>query len=130
MKTINVKYWINLGLLSAVLVAAAWIIYGIYLPEYYPRVLPWFLGVVILITAAGQVLLTRALKGNPQKFNSWFMIYKSAKLLIIMTFMVVYMLVVKRNGFSFLISVFVIYLAYMLFEAASLNKESRRQAGQ
>jgi len=129
MKKVDVRYWISLGLVSAVLAAAAWIVFGFYLPQLYPRVLPWFLGVMIVITGTGQVLLTQALKRDPKKFNSWFMIYKSVKILILMTFLVAYLLINRENALSLLISVFVIYLVFLLFEAASLNKVSRREAG-
>jgi hypothetical protein len=121
-------YWVILGLLSVVLAAAASIVFGAIMPEFYPKGLPWFLGLVILITGGGQVLLTWVLKTNPGKFSSWFLIYKSVKLLIRMGVMLIFILTDRENSISFLISVFIIYLVYMLFEAAELNKASRKEA--
>ncbi len=130
MKNVDTMYWVKLGLLSVVLAAAAWIVFGVIMPDFYPKGLPWFLGLMILVTAGGQILLTWALRTNPGKFSSWFMIYKAVKLLIMMGVMLIFILTDRENSIPFLISVFVIYLVYMLFEAAELNKASRKQAEQ
>lgn len=128
MKNVDTLYWVKLGLVSVVLAAAAWIVFGLILPEFYPKGMPWFLGLVILVTAGGQILLTWVLKTNSRKFSSWFLIYKSVKLLLMMGIMLIFILTDRENSISFLISVFVIYLVYMLFEAAELNKASRKEA--
>lgn len=129
MKNVESSYWIFIGLLTTILAVAIWIVFGFVIPELYPRILPFFLAMVVLLTATGQVLLTRALRKDPKKFNSWYLIYKAIKMLIIMTFMLVYVMVKRENGVSFLASVFVIYLTYMIFEAGALNRAARRESG-
>ncbi len=129
MKIVDSSYWISIGLLTAILAVAIWIVFGFVIPEMYPRILPFFLAMVVLLTVTGQVLLTRAVRKDPKKFNSWYLVYKSIKMLIIMTFMLVYIMVNRKNGVSFLASVFVIYLTYMIFEAGALNRAARRESG-
>jgi hypothetical protein len=129
MKNVESSYWLYIGLLTAFLAAAIWIVFGFVIPDVYPRILPLFLAIVALVTAAGQVLLTRAVRKDPKKFSSWYLVYKSVKMLIIMTFILVYILVNRKNGISFLGSVFVIYLSYMIFEAGALNRAARRESG-
>jgi len=129
MKNTDVRYWISLGLITIVMASAMVIVFGYVIPEQYPKILPVFLALVVLITGAGQVLLTRALTSDPKKFNSWYLIYKSVKMLIIMTFMLIHILAHRKNGLAFLGSVFVIYLVYMVFESGSLNRVARRESG-
>jgi cation transport ATPase len=128
MNKTNVSYWVSLGLVTAVMAAAMAIVFGYVIPEQYPAILPFFLALVVLVTGAGQVLLARALQRDPKKFNSWYLIYKSVKMLIIMTFMLIYVLAHRKNGLAFLASVFVIYLVYMVFESRALNQVVRRES--
>jgi hypothetical protein len=127
MKNIETRYWLTLGLVTAALAASIWIVFSFMLPDYYPRILPVFLVMVALITLSGQILLTQALRKDPKKFQSWYLIYKSLKMLIIMAFMLIYVFVNRKNGVAFLGSVFVIYLVYMIFESASLNRAARKE---
>lgn len=128
MRNVELRYWYSIGLLTAVLAAAIWIIFSYVVPDHYPKILPVFLAIVAFFTAAGQVLLTWALKQDPKKFNSWYLIYKTVKMLIIMTIMLIYVMANRKNGIYFLAGVFVIYLAYMLFETGALNQAARRES--
>lgn len=128
MNRIDVRYWIGLAIITLVLAVSAWIVFTFVFPDQYPRILPVFLAIVVLITAAGQVFLTRSLDKEPRKFNSWYMIYKAIKMLIIATFLFIYVILHKKNGISFLVSVFIIYLVFMFFESASLNRVVRKQS--
>jgi glucose uptake protein GlcU len=128
MKKIDFRYWIGLAAVTLALAFAAWLVFSFAFPGSYPRIFPVFLGMVVLITGAGQVLLTKSLAKNPKKFNSWYMIYKALKMLVIATFLVVYVVVRKENGIPFLASVFVIYLVFMVFESVSLTRVAKRQS--
>lgn len=128
MNKTDFRYWIGLATVTLALAAAAWVIFTFVFPDQYPRILPVFLGMVVLITATGQVLVSRSLGKDPKIFNSWYMIYKGIKMLIIATFLVVYILLHKENTIPFLASVFVIYLVFMIFESAALTRAARRQS--
>lgn len=129
MKKVDLQYWIRLGLVTAVLSAVIAMVFVFLLPDQYPKILPWFLGLTVVITAAGQILIVWALQKQGNKFQSWYMIFKSVKMLIIMTFMLVYVFVSKSGGIPFLGSVFVIYLVYMIFESMEIKRAVREAAG-
>jgi hypothetical protein len=129
MNKTDVRYWVSLGLVTVVVAAAMIFVFGYVIPEQYPKILPVFLALVVVITGTGQILLTKALNRDPKKFNSWYLIYKSVKMLIIMTFMLIYVLAHRENGLAFLGSVFLIYLAFMVFESRALNQVVRRDSG-
>jgi hypothetical protein len=128
MKKVDTRYWIELTLITLALVVLGWVAFGYFLPAYYPPALPLLLAVMVIMTAAGQVVLTRLLDQKFTKFNSAFLIYKALKILVLMIFMILYSLLHKDRALPFLGSTFLIYLVFMIFESRSLNRHSRNQA--
>ena len=128
MKIVDTRYWIELTLITLLLIGLGWVTFIWILPGQYPPVLPFMLGTIILLTVSGQVVLTRLLDQKFSKFNSAFMIYKALKILVLMIFMILYSLFHKERALPFLGSTFIIYLVFMIFEARSLNRHSRNQA--
>jgi len=128
MKNVDTRYWIELILITLLLVGSGWVAFVFFLPGQYPPILPVMLVTVVLITAAGQVVLTRLMEQRFSKFNSAFLIYKALKILILMAFMFIYSVLHKERALPFLGSTFIIYLVFMFFESRSLNRQSRKQA--
>ncbi|MFA6126457.1 MAG: hypothetical protein WC699_04050 [Bacteroidales bacterium] len=128
MKNIDTRYWIELTLVTLSLIAIGWVTFIFFLPGLFDAILLVMLGVIVLMTVAGQAILTNLMDQNFSKFNSAFLIYKGAKILILMTFMVIYTITHRKSALPFLGGTFIIYLVYMFFEARSLNRQSRKQA--
>lgn len=127
MKKVDMRYWIELGLVTLGLVVLGFIAFSYLFPGQYSPVLLFMLATLVVITAAGQVILTGLLDQKFSKFNSAFMIYKALKILILMTFMVIYSALHKEHAVPFLVSTFIMYLVFMFFESRSLNRQSRNQ---
>jgi ABC-type methionine transport system permease subunit len=89
--------------------------------------MPVMLGVLVLITASGQVMLTRLMNISFSKFNVGFSIFKAIKFIILMTLMITYSLMHRDQAVPFLITTFILYIAYMIFESRSLNRYSKNQ---
>jgi len=128
MKSVDSRYWIELAVITLILAGLGWVTFIYLLPGQYPPVLPVMLAVLVLVTAAGQVVLSRLLDQKFSKFSSAFLIYKSLKILILMAFMLIYSVLHKEHALPFLGATFIMYLVYMIFESRSLNRQSRRQA--
>ena len=128
MKHVDTRYWIELTIVTLALIALGWIAFIFVFPGQYPPVLPIMLAVLVIMTAAGQVVLTRLLDQRFSKFNSAFLIFKAVKILVLMMFMIIYASVHKEHAVYFLGSTFVMYLVFMIFESRSLNRQSRKQA--
>jgi hypothetical protein len=128
MKKIDPRYWIELAAIILILVILGWMVFEFAFPGQYPAILPYLLATVVLITVAGQVVLTSLLEQRFSKFNSAFMIYKGLKILILMIFMIAYATGHRDRALPFLGSTFVIYLVFTFFESRALNRESRKQA--
>lgn len=128
MKNVDPRYWLELTLITLLLIVLGWVAFVYFLPGQYPSVLPVMLAIVVAVTVAGQVVLTKLMDQKFSKFNSAFLIYKALKILILMAFMFIYSVLHKEHALPFLGATFIIYLVYMLFESRSLNRQSRRQA--
>ncbi len=128
MKSVDARYWVELVVITIVLAAAAWVVFGIFLPDEYPGILPVVLALLVIMTATGQVVLTRLLDQKFTKFNSAFLIYKSLKILVLMAFLITYSALHREKVIPFLGSTFIMYLVFMFFESRSLNRHSRRQS--
>lgn len=128
MKNVDTQYWIELTVVTLLLAFLGFIAFEYVFPGQYPPVLPLMLATIVVVTATGQVVLTRLLDQKFSKFNSAFLIYKALKILILMAFMFIYSALHKEHALYFLGATFLIYLVYMVFESRSLNRHSRKQA--
>jgi uncharacterized BrkB/YihY/UPF0761 family membrane protein len=128
MKQIDTRYWIELVIITLVLIAGGWILFDRMVPGYYAPGLPYMLGTIVILTIAGQAVLTRLLDKKFSKFASAFQIYKGLKILVLMVFMIIYATVHRDQALGFLGGTFIMYLVFMIFESRSLNRHSRKQA--
>jgi len=128
MKNVDTRYWIELSVITVLLILLGWVAFIYIVPGQYPPVLPFMLATIVGVTVLGQVVLTRLLDQKFSKFNSAFLIYKALKILILMAFMIIYSALHREHALPFLCSTFIIYLVYMIFESRSLNRQSRKQA--
>ncbi|MFO7616357.1 MAG: hypothetical protein R6V75_03825, partial [Bacteroidales bacterium] len=72
---------------------------------------------------AGQLILSRKLQtGNPANFNSYYLAFKFIKMIAILVFLVAWLLSHKETSIPFIISAFIIYLVYVVFETRALNR--------
>lgn len=127
-KRVDSRYWIELTLITLGLILLGWVAFVFFFPGQYPPVLPLMLAILVIMTVTGQLVLTGLLDQKFSKFSSAFMIYKALKILILMTFMFIYSALHREHALFFLVSTFIMYLAYMFFESRSLNRHSKKQA--
>jgi hypothetical protein len=130
MKKVGAKYWIELTVITLLLIGLGWVAFHFIWPGKYPPFLWLMLAVLVTMTASGQVILTRALGQKFGKFNSTFMIVKTLKFFILLACMIVYLLIYREYAVPFLGSALLMYLVFMIFESRSLNRHSRSQAQQ
>jgi hypothetical protein len=128
MKKVDHRYWIELAVIILFLIILGWLAFAYMFPGQYPPILPVMLATFVVMTAAGQVVLTGLLDKKFSKFSSAFTIYKALKILVLMIFMIVYTVSHKDRALPFLGGTFVMYLIFTIFESRSLNRESRKQA--
>ncbi len=125
-----VRYIIELAVVILFMVLLGWIAFTWLFPGNFVPVLPYFLIFMVIITLAGQIILSRMTNtANLNKFNIRFMAYKAVKMLAVLAFLLGYLVNNKNSGISFLLSAFVIYLIFMGFEARALNRMVQSKRG-
>lgn len=124
-KTFVNRFVINLLIFSAILGAIAFALTFI-LPENYfspalPFLFPFFYAITILV-------FNFLIKSTGKKFNSFvnrFMMATFLKLMIYMAVLVVYVFTHKYDAIPFILSFFILYIAYTAFEVIAMLKYTR-----
>jgi len=128
MKNLDTRYWIELSVVTLLLAGLSVVFFSCFFPGLYPPIFPIMFATILVITIVGQIFLSRQLSKDFRRFNTSFMVYKALKILVLMVFICVYSLLHRELAVPFLISTFLLYLVYMVFESRSLNRQSRKQA--
>ncbi|HOI26370.1 MAG: hypothetical protein M0P12_12790 [Paludibacteraceae bacterium] len=112
---------------------AGYVIFRMFLHEYYFSAYPhimtyyWILGVLTIVS------IVNATKKSGQKYFNTFMIMKTVKLLSLIIVCGLYLLLIKEQAISFLITFVLFYIIYTIFEAQvsiKLNKKTKDEAAQ
>lgn len=127
MKRVDTRFWIELAVITIVMVGLGWVAFHFLWPGQYPPYLSLLLALMVVMTVAGQVILTRTLTEKFSKFNTAFMLFKVVKMFVLMAFLIVYLLISREHAVPLLGSALVLYLVFMIFESRSLNRHSRNQ---
>jgi phosphoglycerol transferase MdoB-like AlkP superfamily enzyme len=121
------KFIVNLLVFSVILGAIAFTL-SFFLTENYfspalPFLFPFFFAVTILVF--GFLLKSAATKFN--RFVNRFMMATFLKLMVYMAVLVVYVFTHKYDAIPFILSFFILYLAYTFFEVIALLKFTRTE---
>ena len=114
------KYITRLLIFAAVL---SLVVYGLFtsvLEQFYLPVFPYLIAFFVSISVLVHFILLKASNYRIAKFSTFFMGSVTLKLFMYIIFLVVYVLFDKENAVPFLITFFVFYLAFTVFETISL----------
>ncbi|NVO01162.1 MAG: hypothetical protein HXX09_00525 [Bacteroidetes bacterium] len=120
MKKVFNKFLINLSVFSvafAIIIAAM----NFILPEkYYTQTLPYQLVFFFASTLLVHKVLLNASEKRFTKFVTYFMASTFFKLVLYIVVMVVYVFVNKPDAIPFIISFFILYLSFTIFEVMAI----------
>ena len=114
------KYITRLLIFAAVL---SLVVYGLFttvLEQFYLPVFPYLIAFFVSISVLVHFILLKASNYRIAKFSTFFMGSVTLKLFMYIIFLVVYVLFDKENAVPFLITFFVLYLVFTIFETISL----------
>ena len=114
------KYIIRLLVFSAILSALSFGLFSFVLQQYYLPVFPYLIAFFIIISILVHVILLKASNFRIAKFSTFYMGSTTAKLFLYIIFLIIYVLVDKENAVPFLLTFFVLYFLYTIFETFSL----------
>lgn len=117
-----VKYIIGLAILTVVcIVAGNYILHNI-LNANIGMIFPISVVMLFALSAAIQVLLTRANNNKPQAFIRSYMLSSSGKLFLYLAFMMVYALTHKDRAVPFILSFFALYAIFTMYDVIMSSK--------
>ncbi len=111
--------------LTLITALAGWLVFSLWLPQYYLPVLPWLLVFFFLFTLIIHAYQVSLSKKDFGKFTRSNMIITFVKLIVYSVVAVLYIALDKENALPFVVCLFLLYLLFTFFEVRELSKISR-----
>lgn len=119
------QFIIRLTILSLILGLLAFIL-SRFLPDgMISPALPYLFILFYVITAIVHYILLRITVLNPRKFVSYFMLATFVKLMNYLIVVVVYAFYVKEGILPFILSFFILYIFYTVFEVVTILAQTK-----
>jgi len=127
MKTSSNKFTLSLFIFSAILGAIAYGLTYLLPAKYFSPVLPMLFPFFLSATAIIFFYLSKSNEHKQTSFINRFMVATSVKLLVYFVILLAYVFTHKEDAVPFIISFFIMYVAYTAFEVVAMLRYSRRK---
>lgn len=125
MKQKYTQFFLRLTILTVVIGGICWIL-SLLLPENtVSPTFPYLLVLFYMVTALIHVVLLKITSLNPRRFVSYFMLATFAKLIIYFSAVLIYVFTVRENILSFILTFFIIYIFFTVFEVALILMQTK-----
>ena len=119
------QFLLRLTIMTALLGVVCFIL-DTFLPDNtINRVYPYILSLFFLVTAGIHYILLRITRLNPRRFVSYFMLATFIKLIIFFSAVLIYVFTYREEVLSFIITFFVLYIFYTVFEVVLILKQTK-----
>jgi len=113
-------------LLCLVTMVLSLVLYGSVLKGYYLKAFPLQLAVVTLVTIISHLKLMNAVQQNARKFSTTFLSVMSIKLFIYLVFIIICLLMDRKNAINFVTTFLIFYLIFTIFEVIEISNFLKR----
>jgi len=120
-----IQFIIRLTILSLALGLLAFILSRFLPVGVVSPAIPYLIILFHVITAIVHYILLRITTLNPRKFVSYFMLATFLKLMNYLIVVVVYVFYVKVGILSFILSFFILYIFYTVFEVVTILAQTK-----
>jgi hypothetical protein len=121
------KFVVKIVGVSAVLVLTGWLVFSIFLPEYYLTVLPFTLLFFLVVTISVHAWQLNMAKKDLAKFTRSNMLLTFLKLVVYSVFAVVYIAFDHEHALVFVICLMILYIVFTFLEVSDLTRISKNQ---
>jgi len=128
MKSLNLKFLQHLLIYSAILGTIAIILYLLLPKEFITPALPFLFVFFAAITLISFLILLRSLNSKLSRFIHTFLITTIVKLILYIGMMILYVLLNPPDAVPFMITFFILYLLYTVFEVVKMIPLTKNQA--
>ncbi len=111
---------------SVVMAVIGWLVFSLFLPEYYLPILPFTLLFFLIVTILVHAWQLKVAKKNLAKFARTNMLVTFFKLVIYSVFAVVYIANDRENALVFVICLMIIYVIFSFLEVSELSRLSKK----
>lgn len=124
-----IRFLVRVSLFSLILIAIAIALYWLLPPATLPRILPWLFVMFFTLTIAVHFILLKIARLRPARFVNYFMLTTFAKLIIYFIFILAYVFGTKTGILSFILTFFILYILYTVFEVVMILNQTDKEKG-
>ncbi len=121
------RFIVKITGISIILALVGWLIFALFLPEYYLSVLPFALLFFLTATIFVHAYQLNLAKKDIAKFTRFSMLVTFLKLVVYSVFGVVYIAFNSENAVVFVICLMILYAVYTIIEVVEITQISRRK---
>lgn len=118
-------FFVRLLVFTVILVILSVILWNIVPQGTIPGTLPYLFILFFGVTALTHFILLRLTRLSPMKFVSYYMLSTFIRLLLYVVAVLIYVLVIKVNLLPFIISFFLLYIFYTVFEVVHFISQTK-----
>ncbi|RIJ49690.1 hypothetical protein D1614_02815 [Maribellus luteus] len=115
----------KLTALTLAIALIGWLVFSLFLPEYYLPVFPFLLGFFFVVTLAIHAYQLKIAKKDIGKFARSNMLITFFKLMTYSVLAVIYIALDRENAIQFVVGLMFLYLVYSFFEVKEVSKINR-----
>lgn len=120
------RFIVKITSAAFVMALTGWLVFSLFVPEYYLQILPVMLIFFLVITVLVHAYQLRLAKKDLAKFTRVSMLVTFFKLVVYSVFAVVYLALRPENAIPFVICLMIIYLVFSFIEVKELSRISRK----
>jgi len=115
------KYDVSVLILTVMVLALVLLVFELLIPQYGCQG-HWMMVVfTALLTYVGHLLNWRVLTKTPKRFNQVYLLTTTGKMFAVLIFMIAYLLIDRSQVIAFVLTSFVVYMIYTIYEVISLK---------
>jgi len=116
MTAVSRQFLLKITILSFLIFAISTILFSTILKTWYFAAYPYLIFVIAIVTTIGHLWILKAAGQNMRRFTTAFMASVTLKLMVYLTFMLVYLLLNKSQVIPFVLTFIAFYFIFTIFE--------------
>ncbi len=122
------QFIVRITILTVIIATIATALFLTILKQWYLASYPYLIVLVATVTTIGHLWVTNAAAGNARKFATAFLASVTFKLMIYLTFILVYLLIDRSQAVSFILTFVTIYVLFTIFEVVQVLNFIKKQS--
>lgn len=122
------QFLVRISIFSMFIYAIAIALFSTILKSWYIAFYPFMIVIIASVTTIGHLWILKASGQNTRKFTTAYMASVTLKILVYLTFILVYLLIDHSQVVSFVLTFSSFYILYMVFEVMQVLNFIKKQS--